>query len=145
MRKNSIQKVLSPILIRPSQNFNILKKFWERKPFPEPTLMRTEKSFIPVWKHISELRKLEKKKTTTHQEKMFHKNRWEFSKQAVKGLLLQEKLKPTIDLGFANTYYPEKYSTPGKIDLNSLNWFPFFSITYESPNFQPFNCEPLHP
>jgi len=65
-------------------------------------------------------------KTTTHQEKMFHKNRWEFPKQAVKGSLLQEKLKPTFDLGFANTYYPEKYSTLGNIDLNNLNWFPFF-------------------
>ena len=73
---------------------------------------------------------------------MFHKNRWDFSKLAVKGSLLQEKLKPIFDLVFANTYYPEKYSTPSNIDLNSLNWFPFVSITLWSPNFEPFNCEP---
>ena len=28
---------------------------------------------------------------------------------------------------------------------NCLNWFPFLSITHESPNFEPFNCEPLRP
>ena len=50
-------------------------------------------------------------KTTTHQEKIFHKNRWDFFKQAAKGSLLQENLKPTFDLGFANTFDPEKYST----------------------------------
>ena len=33
---------------------------------------------------------------------MSHKNHWDFSEQAVKGSLLQEKLKPTFDLGFAN-------------------------------------------
>ena len=78
---------------------------------------------------------------------MFHKNRWEFSKQAVKGSLLQEELKPTFDLGFANDYYPEKYSSPGITDLNNLNWsnLNFLSITQESPNFEPFNCEPLRP
>ena len=68
---------------------------------------------------------------------MFHKHPWDFSKQAVKGSLFQEKLKPTFDLGFANTYYPEKYSTPGNINLNSLNRVPFVSITHESRNFEP--------
>ena len=95
------------------------------------------------------LEKLKKRrillKTIKHQENMFHKNRWEFSKQAVKGSLLQEKLKPTFDLGFANTNYSKKYSTPGIIDLNSLNRLPFLSITHECPNFEPFNCEPLCP
>ena len=84
----------------------------------------------------SELRKNEKRrlllKTTTHQEKMFHKNHWEFSKQSVKGSLLQEKVKPTFDLGFANTYYPEKYSTPSNIDLNRLNWFMNLQISNHS-------------
>jgi len=68
------------------------------------------KKFHFCLKATSELRKAEKRrlllKTTKHQEKMFHKNRWDISKQAVKGSLLQEKLKPTFDLGFANTYYP---------------------------------------
>ena len=54
-------------------------------------------------------------------------------------------MKPTLELGFANTYYLEKYSTPGNIDLKSLNWFPFVSITHESPNFEPFNVLRLCP
>ena len=126
-----------------------LKKVLRKKAFSRAGTDEDRKKFHSCLKAISELRKGEKRrlllKTTTHQEKMFHKNRWDFSKQAVKGSLLQEKLKPTFDLGFANTYYPEKYSTPGNIDLNSLNWFPFVSVTHESPNFEPFNCEPLRP
>ena len=126
-----------------------LKKVLRKKAFSRAGTDEDRKKFHSCLKAISELKKVEKRrlllKTTTHQEKMFHKNRWEFSKQAVKGSLLQEKLKPTFDLGFANTYYSEKYSTPGIIDLNNLNWFPFLSITHESPNFEPFNCEPLRP
>ena len=64
------------------------------------------KKFHACLKSISEHRKVEKRrlliKTNKHQEKKSHKNPWDFSEQAVKGSLLQEKLKPTFDLGFAN-------------------------------------------
>ena len=128
-----------------------LKKVFRKKAFSRAVTDEDRKKFHSCLKAINELRKVEKRrlllKTTTHEEKMFHKNRWEFSKQAVKGSLLQEELKPTFDLGFANDYYPEKYSSPGITDLNNLNWsnLNFLSITQESPNFEPFNCEPLRP
>ena len=92
--------VLSPILIRLSQNSNKQKRL-RKKAFSRAGTDEDRKKFHSCLKAISELRKVEKKKTPSENYHPTEKNvsqiRWDFSKQAVKGSLLQEKLKPTFD------------------------------------------------
>ena len=108
----------------------------------------TRKKFWEALRAISNLRKHEKKKhdmkTTAHQEDLFNKNRWEFSKSVTRGEFGKEKKGPTFSKDQANQHYAQ-YSVPTNTDFNKTNWFPFVKTEPENNNFVPFNSDPIGP
>ena len=71
------------------QQLKAHKKDLQRKLLSMSSTLETRKHFWETVRAMSDLKKIEKKKqelqTTSHQEKLFKKNPWEFSKSAVRG------------------------------------------------------------
>ena len=55
------------------------------------------------------------------------KNKWEFSKMAINGLIRKKGTKPTYDKSTADIYYPKVYSEEKLLDTNELKWLPSVS------------------
>ena len=123
--------MLQRTLLNTSGTAEIRNKFWQ-----------TVRAF-------SDNKNIEKKKgelqTTSHQERLFKKNTWEFSKSAVRGELGVESVVPAFSKQEADTHYTNTYSTPIVTDFTKLNWFPFVNVTPENPEFKPFNMDPIQP
>ena len=81
---------------KPCNNLKLTKKNLQRKLLSMSSTLETRKNFWETVRAISDFKKIEKKKqelqTTSHQEKMFKKNPWEFSKSAVRGELGKESV-----------------------------------------------------
>ena len=107
------------------------------------------RQFHECLKAISDYKKREKKKTesktTLFQEKLFNKNRWHFSRQAVKGTLGLDIKEPSFSKPDADRFYPQTYSIPREINLPDLHWFPDLPTSPNSEDFEPFNSEPIKP
>ena len=71
------------------KQLKVLKKILQKKITGPTSTESDRKEYWKVLRAISDLRKQEKKKemlkTTAHQENLFNKNRWEFSKHTVRG------------------------------------------------------------
>ena len=110
--------------------------------------MVTRKSYWEVCRAISDMKKIEKNKedmrSTYHQENLFLKNRWEFSKSVCRGEFGKENLVPNFTQQAANQHY-SSYSTPHCTDFNNLGWFPDILTGPEDPNFTPFDISPIRP
>ena len=98
------KKALQRQMIGPEGTIDIRKQFWE------------------ACRAISDLKKQEKKvedlKTTACQEKLYNKNRWEFSKMTVNGQMGKECLSPTFSKQAADLHYSGTYSTEKTTDFN---------------------------
>ena len=84
-------------------------------------------------------------KTAAHQEKLFHNNRWEFSRKASKGTPGNENIQTSFSKQEADIFYPNTYSVPKLIDYQNIQWFPFIKVKPEDPSFTPFNMDPIRP
>ena len=87
-------------------------------------------------------RRLEK---ALNQEKMFHKNRWEYSKSVVKGTFGKENLLPEFTKEEADNFYPKSYSVPKDLDYEKIHWFPFISANPTNEDFKPFDMSVIRP
>ena len=87
----------------------------------------------------------EELQTNSHQEKLFKKNPWEFSKSAVRGELETESVAPEFAKQKADAHYTKTYSTPIVTDFTKLNWLSFINVTPENPEFKTFNMDPFRP
>ena len=121
----------------------------QRKLLSTSSTAQTRKEFWETVRAISDLRKVEKKKeelhTTSHQEKLFKKNPWEFSKSAVRGELGKESVSPAFSKQAADVHYTTTYSNSTETDFSKLNWMPNVKVTPEDHGFKPFNMDPIRP
>ena len=87
-----------------------LKKALKRKAQSKNASENDIKRFREALKAISDLRKAERRneqmKTSKHQEDMYFKNKWEFSKKATKGTLDEVSENPTFSKADADIFYP---------------------------------------
>ena len=98
---------------------------------------------------ISDLRKAEREqqrlKTANHQEGLFFKNKWEFATNAVNGTLDKVAKTATFSKQKANLYYKSTYSKTTELIPENLEWFPPLPRSPASPDFMPFNMDPIRP
>jgi hypothetical protein len=124
------------------------KKTLQRQMMTSAYTDTIRKQYWEACRAISDLKKQEKKKeelkTTLHQEKLFQKNRWEFSKSVCRGELGKENLAPTFNSNTANTHY-NSYSTPTVTDFSKTHWFPLIHNSPGDTNFTDFNMSPIRP
>ena len=126
-----------------------LKKSLRKEAFKDGGNTEKQKAFHECLKALSELKKRERHdaqmKTTAHQEKLFHKNRFQLARNAVNDSLNKESIQPTFTKAMADQYYPATYSQPKQINLPDLHWFPPQLSSPDSETFQPFDNSPIRP
>ena len=124
------KKTLQKQLMTPAYTDTLRKQYWE------------------ACRAISDLNKQEKKKedlqTTAHQEKLFQKNRWQFSKSVCRGEFGKENLAPTFTNTIANAHY-SSYSTETVTDFSHTHWFPLIHTSPGDEGFADFNTSPIRP
>ena len=125
------------------------KKILKKRAQGRDATDQDRREFWAACKAVSDLRKIEKRKqdlkSASFQEKSFNKNRWEFSKNAVRGNLDSSSESPTFTKHDADTFYFGTYNSPRNIELNNLHWFPPLDGLLNSPSFVPFNMDPIRP
>lgn len=129
-----------------------LLKQLRKKAFSNGGTKEDRIEFHNCLKAINNLRKKERDKEiakkSQHQEKLFNKNRWDFSRKVCRGELGKQEPEVGFNLGTADTYYRNTYSSPVPLDISPdgpLHWFPSIQIHPESETFVPFNCSPFRP
>ena len=126
-----------------------LKKTLKKKAQGKDATENDFRHFRAALKAVSDLRKAERKrelmKTSHHQEEMFFKNKWEFSKKATQGTLDKVPENPSFSKADADIFYPETYSQAKTVDLSQLNWFPNLPTDPTNENFKEFSLDPIRP
>ena len=125
------------------------KKVLRREAFGEEGSEEKRRESYSTIKAIGELKQIEKRKqenkTTVFQENQFHKNRYKFASQTVKGTFGAENVQPSYDQQTADRFYSSIYSHHRDIDLTQHSWFPQLPTSPESTEFTPFSTAHIKP
>ena len=117
--------------------------------FQSQSLEQTKTEYWKTVRAISDLKKHEKNiqdmKTTAHQEKLFNKNRWNFSKQLVRGELGKVNSVTEFSKVEADKHFSSTYSTPIITNFDNLIWFPNLPTDPGLPDFKPYDMSPIKP
>ena len=126
-----------------------LKKELKKKAEAPNATLEDRKNFRLALRAISDLKKAEDRteqlKTSKHQEGLYFKNKWDFSKKATKGNLDSVPEFPTFSKPDADNFYPKTYSQAKIVDLTKLSWFPNVPTHPQKEDFKPFSKEPIRP
>jgi hypothetical protein len=120
---------------------------------PPPSLSKSASLNKEIWsciKAISDVKRLEKKKSkeksVLHQEGLFRKNKFDFSKQCINGTLGCDSAKPTFSKETADRHYTGTYDIPIVTDIGKLSWFhPVSSIGPGESDFIDFENTVIKP
>ena len=93
------------------------KKQLRQEAFGEEGSEEKRKEFYDCLKALGELKEIEKRKqlnkTAAYQEKQFHKNRYRFASQTVKGTFGDENVQPSFDKQTADQFYTSTQQSQG--------------------------------
>ena len=127
----------------------LLKKELKKKAEAPNATLEDRMNFRLALRAISDLKRADERKeqikTSKHQEGLYFKNKWEFSKKATKGDLDSVPEVPTFSKTVADKFYPQTYSQEKIVDIASLSWFPNLPTFPEKEDFKPFSKEPIRP
>ena len=122
------------------------KNILRRKAFSKEGTEDDRRNFRSAVKAVSFLKKRSDKrkaeKGAAHQEKLYKKDFWNFSKQVCNGDF--NKATPAVSFSkeIADEYYPGKYSQAQHIDFNKLQWFPYINV---DESYREFDLTPVTP
>ena len=108
-----------------------------------------KKNFWDACRAISDFKAKYKKKKlekdTFHYENSFRKNRWEFSKRAIKGTLEAISQGPSFTKTTADAYFKGTYEKEKIVDKNELKWIHGPEVNPQMENFVKFDESPITP
>ena len=127
-----------------------VKNHLRRKAFRKTATEEDRQEWRAAVKAVSHLKRRERQtseaKTVKHQEDLYRKDFYAFSKQAVQGQLQGHQQG---QVGFskqeADIFYPSTYSVPGELSLSSLAWFPPIKADPTSDSFVNYDQSPVTP
>ena len=126
-----------------------LKKELSRKARQPGASQEDHKKLRLCLRAISDMKKAERDrqrlKTAHHQEKLYFKNKWEFARHAANGTLEKIAQTATFSKEQGDQHYTNTYGESTELNLNNLQWFPTLPTSPASPDFLPFNMDPIRP
>ncbi len=127
----------NPKTLSQSRSFkNELRKKLENSANPDPNDRKLFGQSVRYHNYLlKEQRKKDKENARKHQEKMFGKNFWEFSRKVCQGKINEAPKKPTFTKECADNFYPSTYSVAPEYDRTKLNWFPFLAVPEQPKEF----------